>query len=117
MAWILQASSASQVSLEPEYSYKDSAVKIENRHRTRDGSQYKYRWGKYDKIKFTVRYINSETQSVINTWWDTNVRLEWYEEGSIDVRSVYINNKNKPIDMFIRPYYDKFQGTIELEGY
>ncbi len=117
MPFILQADSNTQVTLEPEFDYKDSSAKIENMHRTRDGSLFKYYWGDYTRIKFTIRFVNSETKEQINDWWLNNTELEFYEEGTTDVSTVLITNKAKPIDQFIRPYTDKFRGRIELEGF
>ena len=117
MPFILQSDSNTQVNLEPEFDFKDSSTKIENQHRTRDGSLFKYFWDEYPRIKFTIRFINSAQTKQINEWWSNNTELEFYEEGTTDVSSVLITNKTKPVDQFIRPYTDKFQGRIELEGY
>ncbi len=117
MAFILQISSTQQLSFDPEYDYQEDHRKIEHRHRARSSDQYIYHWATYRRLRFSVEYVNSEFMSVINSWWESNTGLQFYEQGSPDVSSVKIANRGKPISKRIRPYNDQFMGTIELEGY
>lgn len=117
MSFILQASSASQVSLEPEYDYGRSDSKIENIHRTRSGDRYVYKWGEYRKFKFSIRYVTSADQSTINDWWRNNTLLQFYEEGSTDISSVQLVNRSLPVGELIKPYIDQYEGRLELEEY
>lgn len=102
--------------IEADYEgYKDSAVRIENTHRVRDGGLYIYKWGGFDKINLPVSFVNSSYQAIVNSWWDSGAALV-YTNGT-DVSSVYVRNKSKPIDTLMKPYDDQFKGVIILESY
>lgn len=109
--------SSTGIDVDPEWSYEDMGKKIEDRHRARDGSEYVYKWGEFDRFKVPVSYVNSEFKSVVNSWWSSNVDLKWMEEGGSVVYDVRITNSEKPINSVIRPYNDLFSGVIELESY
>lgn len=113
----LFVNSSTGVDIEPEYNFKDSGERIESRHRTRDGSEYAYRWGSFRAFKMDVTYVDSAFKSFVNSWWDSGTDLLFMETGTTDVYSVHIVNKNRPVDRLIKPYTDLFRGTIELETY
>lgn len=117
MTFRLFVDSSTGLDVFPEYDFKDSGEKIETRLRTRDASEYVYKWSEYQKIKFSVAFVNSEFKSVVNSWWSSNTDLLWMEVGGTSVTSVHLVNKDKPIDRFQKPYTDLFGGTIELESY
>jgi len=109
--------SSTGVDVYPEYDFDDSEKKIESRHRTRDGSEFVYKWSEYSVIKMSVMYVNSAFKSQVNEWWSNNTNLLWMETGGTDVTSVRLTNTTKPISKVIKPYYDLFQGKIELGTY
>ena len=109
--------SSNGLDVEPEYNYQENDKKIENRHRTRDGSEYVYKWGDYKMWKFDIRWVNSAFRSTVNSWWNTNTELLFMEEGGTEVFSVRLTNKSLPISKFERPYTDTFRGIIELGSY
>lgn len=117
MTFRLFVDSSTGVDVEPEYNYKEESQKIESRHRTRDGSQYVYKWGDYTRIKFGVTYVDSSFRCQVNSWWGANQPLLWMEEGGTDVTSVYLANKRTPVSGIMRPYDDLFKGMLELETY
>jgi len=117
MAFRLFVDSSNGVTVEPEFNMSDGGQKTESRHRMRDGSEFVYKWGEYDIKKITVKYVNSEFKSKVNSWWSGNDDLLWMEEGTTGVTSVHIINKKKPIDKFQKPYNDQFTGKIELGTY
>ena len=117
MTYRLFVDSSTGVDVEPEFDYKFSAKKVETRHRARDGSEYVYKWGQYEDIKLTVKYVSSSFQDTVNTWWSNNTDLLWMEEGGTVVSSVHLINKAQPIDQFVKPYTDLWKGKIELGGY
>jgi hypothetical protein len=117
MSFILQANSSSQVTLEPEYDYARTDAKIENEHRTRSGDRYVYNWGRYRRIKFSIRYVDSATMNIVNNWWRNDTKLEFYEQGTTDITSCQLTNSTIPIGEFVRPYTNLFEGRVELEEY
>lgn len=117
MAYRLFVDSSNGVTITPEYNFKEEGKKIENVHRVRSGAQYVYLWGSYNKWKFTVKYVNSEFKSIVNSWWETNTNLLFMEEGSSKVSTVRLSSKKLPVGKYMKPYDNEFQGVIELETY
>ena len=117
MAYLLFVDSTTGISLDPEYDFKNSGEKFESRHRARSGKEYVYKWGEYTKISFSLMYLSSSDMSTLNDWWSNNTPLLFMKEGASSVTSVHIINKKKPIDSFIKPYDDLYQGKIELGTY
>ncbi len=109
--------SSNGVDVYPEYDMTDASRKVEARHRTRAGAEYVYTFGEYTQIKFSVKYVNSSFRAIVNSWWASNTDLLWMEEGGTEVYSVRLMNKALPVGKVIKPYSDKFQGTIELGTY
>jgi len=117
MAYRLFVDSANGVSLDPEWDYDDSAKKIENRHRTRTGAEYVYKWAEFRTIKFGLMFVSSATQAIVNSWWSSNTDLLFMREGDIDITSCRIMNNSKPISKKVKPYDDQWRGAIELGTY
>jgi hypothetical protein len=109
--------SSTGVTLYPEWDYRESYRKIEDRHRTRSGREYVYKWGEYRQIKFSVEHLSSADQCTVNSWWSGNENLLFKLESSTDITSCRLVNKSKPIDKRIEPYMDEYKGKIELETY
>jgi len=108
---------SSPVYLTPEFDYKADNRKIENQHRTRGGRNYRYVWSVYKHLKFKVQFVSSADMTAINSWWGANTPLRLYDINSAVVASAYLVNASAPIDQFVQPYTDQYQGTIELESY
>lgn len=117
MTFRLFVDSSNGVDVNPEWDFKEQQEKIENRHRTRDGSEYVYKWGEFTTLKFKVTFVNSSFKSIVNSWWNTNTNLLWMEEGGTAVTSVQLINKTQPVDSFMKPYTDLFGGTLEIGTY
>lgn len=107
--------STTLVTLYPEYDFTDAGTKIEESHRVRDGGEFKYKFGSYDKFTFGLRYVNSSDAYNINQWWNTNTALYFNNDGTIF--NVRLANGTKPIGKYILPYTNLFEGTIELETF
>ena len=111
----LYVNSSSGIDIDPEYDFRDSANKKDSIHRAKDGGQYRYTWGGYDKIDLSINYVNSSTKETINNWWENNTSLFFMEKGSSLVRNMFIANKSRPIDKTNKPYIDLFMGKVTLE--
>ncbi len=108
---------ADVVSFSPEYDFIDSSKKIESRHRTRDGSEFVYKWADQEQISFSLEYVNSSDKSVINNFWRNNTDLTLYNSNDASVFSCYITNKSLPIGQLNKPYNNLFKGKLKLEAY
>lgn len=117
MPFRLFVDSATGVDVEPEWDYERKDKKIEDRHRARSGAEFVYKWGEYIGIEFSVKFVNSSFQAIVNSWWNTNTDLLFMEVGGTEVFSVHIVNKDTPVGKVIKPYVDQFQGKIKLGGY
>ena len=113
----LFVNSSTGVSLYPNWDYKESDRKIENRHRTRSGRMYVYKWAQYKQIKFSVEHVDSATMCAVNSWWGGNENLLFKLDGSADITSCRLVNKSKPIGKRVEPYLDEYKGVILLETY
>ena len=117
MPYALFVDSSNSVSFNPEFDFTRRDNKIEDVHRVRSGEQYRYKWGEFARFSMTVKYLNSADMSIINSWWSTNTDLLFMEEGTTDVYSVHIANKDTPIGKQALPYDNQFYGKLELETY
>ena len=117
MTYLLFISSGIDVSLDPEFNFRDTEKKIETRHRTKSGREYVYKWGDYKKWSFGVTYVDSSFKAIVNSWWNTNTELLFMKQGETLVYSVRLMNNNSPINAFIKPYDDLFKGKIDLGTY
>lgn len=118
IVWQLGPSSASAVTLGPEWTLKDEAKQKRTDARTHDGTLYIRRWYTYDSLKVPVKYVPASDYSVINSWWSTNTQLLLFisNSGTTDVRTVYITNDSRPLPSYSNPYDDHYDGVIELSG-
>lgn len=105
------------VSMYPEWDFKLEDHKIENVHRTRLGNMYRYKWGSYKRVKFSVEHLSSSDMCRVNSWWGANTPLRLFDTSSVLVCSAYLVNNTVPIGQMVSPYVDKFKGVIELETY
>ena len=101
------------LTIEPEYDFKDSGSKVESRHRTRDGSEFVYKWGSFDTIEFSVKYVLQAFKTTVNDWWLANTDLVWLIntanlfEASYDSKNYDISSEDtSPCDVAI-----SFDGT------
>lgn len=117
MSFRLFVDSNNGVSLDAEYDFSDDRSKIEDRHRTRAGNQYFYKWSAFDELSFSVMYVNSSTRAVVNSWWESNTKLLLKDENATQVYSVCLTNDSLPISKYVKPYTNLWKGKIELEGY
>lgn len=105
------------ITVSPEYDYKTSGKKIEDVHRTKSGSQYRYNWGDFDSVEFSLRYVNLHRYGVLNNWWGENKDLLFSNWFTGDSWLVHITNRTKPIDKVEKPYIDLYKGKLILETY
>ncbi len=117
MPWDLFVDSANSVSFEPEWDFLQENVKVEDAHRVRSGAMFRYRWGGYERWKFTARFIDSADAWAVNSWWDSNTKLLFMNTSDATVNSVQIVNSRLPFGRFIKPHDDLYEGVIELETY
>lgn len=117
MPFILQINTSNQLTLYPKYNLKNDSVKIENRHRSRSGREFVYKWSEYRKIKLDVEFVDSSFRAIANSWWSSNTDLQFYEYGGTQVFSVRMTGKSQPIDSYMEPYDTLFKGSIELESF
>jgi len=109
--------SSAGVSIDPEWDYASTDRKVENRSMGRSGLSEVYKYGEFIGRNFSLRYVDSATASVINSWWASNTPLLFMREGDTEVSTVLLANEKTPIGKLERPYAGQFSGTIELGGY
>jgi len=107
----------SVVSFFPEWDLNYPTSKIETVNRARSGAQYRYVWGIYGSVKFSVEYVSSSDACIVNSWWGANTPLVLYDMSSAAVCSGYLATPSLPIDHYMQPYNDQLGGIIQLETY
>jgi len=115
--FMLFPSSGNHVDLYPDWDMTDETTKVEDKHRTRSGALYTYKWGEFFRKKFGLTDVTSSDAALINSWWNTNTDLLFTQDSGTTVSSVHIMNKKTPLGGFMEPYDDLYKGKIELEGY
>lgn len=115
----LGPTSATAVTLRPEYDFERDLVKIENRHRTKSGRLYTYLWATYPRFEFSVQYVSSASAALVNSWWSANTNLLFFitTSGATEVFSVQLTTKSRPLASFVEPGAQYYKGKILLEGY
>lgn len=103
--------------LNAEYDFKGKGKKIESEHRTRSGRNYIYKWGEYDEVSFTAKYVDRLTKDIVNSWWQNNDQLLLIDEYGTKVMSCQLMNNTAILDTAIKPYNNLFSGIIELGTY
>lgn len=114
MSYTLTDSSA-LVTLYPEYDFKDAGEKVEERHRTRGGAEFRYNFGSFDHFEFSVKYVNSADAYQIQQWWTDSTSLFFTADGNTYM--LRIANNTKPLGHKILPYDDLFDGSLILESF
>lgn len=117
MSYLLFPSSGNHVTLEPEWDFERHDSQVKSEHLTRSGKRYVYKWGSYTRFSFSVTFVSSSTAALINSWWITNTKLLFTSTSETAVYSVMLVASDLPISKYQQPYTDKFQGSIELQGY
>ncbi len=115
----LGASPGTAIQLYPEWDYSKGKKQIKTETRLKGGGLLDYKWGDYDRISFSAELVPSSEASIVNSWWDSRTKLQFFisSGSSIDVTSVMLMNKDTPLGQLNKPYTDLCKGSIILEGY
>lgn len=110
---------ATKIELFPEYDFKIAKKQIRDQHRSKSGRLRLYKWADYNRIEFSLTWIQDADAVIINSWWDTNTELLFYvtSDSTTDVYSVMILNTDTPLSQYDAPYIDHRKGKMLLEGY
>ena len=107
------------IELFPEFDLENDQKKIQTNLRLWDGSQFSYKFGGYDTIKFSQRYFPDSSANVANSLWLTNAPSIFVTCNSYnaDIYDVKLMGANKPFRKFSTPYIDLMDGKIHMETY
>lgn len=90
---------------------------IQNLHRMKSGAAFRYVWGKQARAKFNAM-VDSSTAAIVNSWWSINQPVYAVQsDGTADVGTCYITNKQAPFASFRSGNNTLWMGAIELEGF
>ena len=119
VTYTLGPSSDTEITIIPEYDYQSGEDMDRTTIRARSGKLYAYKWYDTKKIKFSANLFDNSDAAIVNSWWDTQTKLIFFENnaGTVTVTSVMIMNKSAPFQQYVKPYVTKFKGVIELEEY
>jgi len=87
--------------------------------KTLGGKRFAKILGDFSNIEFSLDFISNSDAAIINSWWESDASLWFFETGStgVEVTSVYIVNDSTPIDGYNAPYTTYRRGKIKLETY
>lgn len=112
----LFADSSTNVSLDPEWKYKDQPRKIEARHRSTTGEEYAYIFGTFQDFDVPVMFVSSADHGQLKLWWENNTELTWAESGGTEYPVRIVSDKY-PLAKRTEPYHDLFEGVIKLSTF
>jgi len=110
-------SDSTGVTINPGFDFIDESRKFETTHRARSGAGYSYKVGMRNRFKFSVKFVDSSFAAKVNSAWSENTNLFFVADSSDLVYRMRIQNRETPINQFIKPFDDLYGGTIELESY
>lgn len=116
MAWRLFTDSGHWVELLLDSSTEFSGGTLADRSRAALGDGYDLVRSRFREWSLEVSHVDSATVSIVNSWWDSSAQLYLCDlESPATIYSVRLSGEAAPFRQFIRPYYDEWQGVIELE--
>lgn len=111
-------STVDAIQLSPEWSFEERAQLLRAQHRTRAGDLHTLIWGQYFAYTMPLRFLSDSHAELVNWWWERQwpllLTLDSSDSESLCV--VRITNDAQPIGRRMRPYDDRWEGTIELES-
>jgi len=115
----LGPTSATAVTLYPEWDYWNGEKQVRTEKRAKSGRLRVYKWYDYERIDFGLNWVPASDAAVVNSWWDSNTELLWFvtSDSTTEVHSVMILNEETPLAAYNKPYNNYYKGKIELEGY
>ena len=104
--------------LHPSWSFRDRETQIVSRHRTQGGKLFSYQWARYFKYQIPLHFVDSAGEFLLNSWWENRDTLALTLDSSETDSTVLctIVNNTKPINRFLRPYRDLYEGELRLEA-
>src|SRR4030042_2763075 len=105
MTFTLGITSENEITILPDQNNaKENKLNISS-HRAKSGKLYTYRWSSFKKIKFSASLFDTSDASIVNSWWDTQTKLIFFEyDGTTTFcTSVQIMNKEAPFMGFEEP--------------
>jgi hypothetical protein len=106
------------LALHPEWSAEDQAALLRAQHRTQTGQLQTVLWGRYFAWTLPLRALNGLEAGLIRWWWESQLPLALTLDSS-DAAAVFvcrITNSRQPIGRRVRPYADRWTGTLTLES-
>jgi len=108
------------VEIKPEYDFELQDKVNRSEKRTLNGTLYSYQFAKWNRWEVPVSFVNSYDRSLVNSWWESQRILYFYDEDHTAFPSSYyivkLMNKTSPFDKYQKPYFlQKFRGDLILE--
>jgi hypothetical protein len=119
MTFSLGITSANAIVLLPDYDFSKERELNISKLRAMSGKLYTYRWSEYKKIDFGVSIFDTSQASIVNSWWDMQTKLIFFEYDGVTTycTSVQIVSDDAPFTGFENPHLSKRSGKIKLEEY
>ena len=106
------------VTLHPEWTAEEQSALLQAQHRTQSGQLQSVLWGRYFAWNLPLHAISGIEAGIILWWWELSLPLAVTLDSS-DSATVFtcrIANSRQPIGKRVRPYADRWSGTLVLES-
>lgn len=106
------------VVLHPEWALEDQSEALQAQHRTQSGRLQAVTWGRYWALSLPLRWLSDQDAGLLNWWWELRAPLAFTLDSSdaAAVRVCRITNPRQPISRRMRPYADRWSGSLTLES-
>jgi hypothetical protein len=104
--------------LHPEWSLEEREQLVRAEHRTQAGLLHSYVWHRHPEFQVPLRWLTTQEAALLNWWWELQVPLAFTLDSS-DAAAVVLCrlvNGRQPIGRRIRPYGDRWEGSLSLAG-
>jgi hypothetical protein len=105
------------LTLHPEWTLEEQSTLLQTQLRSASGRLQTVTWGRYGALSLPLRWLTGQEADVINWWWQLQAPLAFTldSSNSAAVAVCRITNPRQPIARRIRPYADRWAGTLNLE--
>jgi hypothetical protein len=106
------------IGLHPEWSFEDRSRLMRAAHRTRAGYLHTLAWERTFAYALPLKFLSDSHAALLEWWWSRQFALLFTLDSSDGAARmpVRIANDRQPIGKRMRPYRDRWEGTLELES-
>lgn len=99
MGQVTMTDGVTTITVDPEFDFDVTGENVESKVSTRNGDEYIYKFGSFERISFSLQYVTQAVRNTINNWWKERTEIYIGVPYGLDVasavhRSLYIGSQN-----------------------